>query len=130
MTQPPPDPSGTPDPVPSPEGATTQASAERAPTFEQRMERFGQEAGEAGKRIGEQAEAAGKRLAADPGLAAAGDAAARVWGLIVLAVGLWFLADITLDLDMPAIAWRELWPVALILIGVVIVLRGVVRRRA
>lgn len=110
--------------------APSSPAPERSPTFEERMERFGQEAGEAGKRIGEQAEAAGKRLAADPALAAAGDAAARVWGMILLAVGVWFLADITLDMDMPSIAWRELWPVALILVGVFIVFRGVVRRRA
>lgn len=122
-------PGPSPDPSPIDPGPSA-APPQPGRTFEERMERFGQEAGEAGRRIGEQAEAAGKRLAADPAIASAGDAAARVWGLILLAAGVWFLADITLDMDMPSIAWRELWPLALILVGLVIVFRGVVRRRA
>lgn len=130
MTQPPPDPNAMPGPDPSLDVATAPTAADRDRTFEQRMERFGQEAEEAGKRIGQQAEAAGKRLAADPAVASAADSAARVWGLLVLAAGVWFFADITLDMDMPSIAWRELWPLALILVGAVIVFRGVVRRRA
>lgn len=53
----------------------------------------------------------------------------RVWGLLLLAVGLWFFADITLGLDMPAVAWRDLWPVALIVVGLAVVLRGLAIRR-
>jgi hypothetical protein len=60
----------------------------------------------------------------------AADTAGRIWGLIVLAVGLWFFADITLGLDMPSVAWRDLWPVALIVIGLAVVIRGMARRRA
>jgi hypothetical protein len=48
----------------------------------------------------------------------------------VLAIGLWFLADVTLGYDMPSIAWRDLWPVLLIGVGLVVVIRGMTRRRA
>jgi hypothetical protein len=88
-------------------------------TFEQRVERFGQEA-----------EEAGKRLAANPAVADAADTAARVWGLIVLGVGLWFLAEVTLGYDMPTIPWRELWPLGLIVIGLAVIVRGLSRRGA
>jgi hypothetical protein len=64
-----------------------------------------------------------------PGMVGAADRASRAWGLIVLAVGLWFFADVTLGLNMPALAWRELWPIVLIVIGLAIVLRGLARRR-
>ena len=65
-----------------------------------------------------------------PGPARAADTAGRVWGLIVLLVGLWFFADVTLGLDMPSIPWRDLWPVGLIVIGLAIVVRGMGRRSA
>ena len=57
------------------------------PSFEERVERFAKEAGEAGERIGRQAEQAGKRWAADTGVARATDTAARVWGVVLIAVG-------------------------------------------
>jgi len=99
-------------------------------TFEQRMEDLGRRAGEAGERFGREAEAAGKRLASDPSVQGAADTAGRVWGLIVLAVGSWFFVDITLGYDMPSIPWRDLWPLALILIGLVVIVRAMGRRRA
>ena len=37
----------------------------------------------------------------------AADTASRIWGLLVLAIGLWFFADVTLGYDMPSIAWRD-----------------------
>ena len=103
---------------------------ELAPTFGERMERFGHESGEAGERFGRRAEAAGARWSKEPGVVRAADTASRIWGLIVLAIGLWFLADVTLGYDMPSIAWRDLWPVLLIGIGLVVVIRGMTRRRA
>jgi uncharacterized protein YjeT (DUF2065 family) len=106
------------------------AAPERQPTFEQRMERFGEEMGEAGERWGRRAEAAGERWAKDPGVVRATDTAGRLWGLVVLAIGVWFFADVTLGYDMPGIAWRDLWPVVLIAIGLIVVLRGMTRRRA
>ncbi len=60
----------------------------------------------------------------------AADTAARFWGLIVLAVGLWFFADVTIGMDMPAVPWGDIWPLGLILIGGLIVVRGMSRRRA
>lgn len=108
----------------------TQDPTSKPPTFEQRMEAFGQQAGAAGERIGKQAEAAGERLAKDPTVQRAADTAARVWGLIVLAVGVWFLADVTIGLDMPNVPWGDIWPLGLILIGGLIVVRGMGRRSA
>ena len=103
---------------------------EARPTFEERMKRFGEEAGQAGERFGRQAEAAGERWSKDANVARAADTASRIWGVIVLAIGLWFFADITLGYDMPSIAWRDLWPIALIGIGLVVVVRGMTRRQA
>ena len=40
-----------------------------------------------------------------------------IFGLILVAVGLWFFADQTLGLEMPRLRISELWPVVLILIG-------------
>ena len=92
------------------------------------MDRFGQEAQEAGERWGKRAEAAGERWSKDPSVVRAGDTAGIIWGVILLAVGLWFLADVTLGLDMPSIAWRDLWPIALIGVGLLVLLRGMSRR--
>ncbi|MCI0345322.1 MAG: hypothetical protein L0221_07740, partial [Chloroflexi bacterium] len=86
------------------QAATPPPSAEPAPapspaqTFEQRMEDFGR-----------RAEAAGERWSKDPSIVGAADTATRAWGLIVLAVGIWFFADVTLGYDMPASAWRDVW---------------------
>ena len=92
------------------------------------MERFGREAGPAGERWGRAAEDAGKRWSRDPNVMAASDTAARAWGLIVLTVGVWLFADVTLGYDMPSIPWRDLWPLALIVIGLAVVFRGMTRR--
>jgi len=88
------------------------------------MESLGRDVGEAGERFGREAEAWGQRMAKDPGLQRAGDAAARVWGLLVLAVGIWFFIDVTLGYDMPRIPWSDVWPIGLILIGLIVILRG------
>lgn len=40
-----------------------------------------------------------------------------VFGLILVAVGLWFFAEHTLGLDLPNLRWSQLWPVILIVIG-------------
>jgi len=115
-------PNTAPDPEPAP--------APRPQTFEERMESFGQEVGAAGERFGREAEAWGQRMAKDPGLNRAADTAARVWGLLVLAVGAWFFVDVTLGYDMPAIPWGDVWPIGLIAIGLLVVLRGMTRRSA
>jgi uncharacterized membrane protein len=50
-----------------------------------------------------------------------------VVGIVLLTLGLWFFADRTLGLDMPDIRWSQLWPVILIVIGVVVLI-GAMRR--
>ena len=111
-------------------GTGTPPVGEPRPTFEQRMESFGREAGAAGDRIGRKAEAWGKEIEKDPRARRAADAAARLWGVVLIAVGAWFLLDVTFGYDMPRIAWRELWPIGLILVGGFIVMRGLARNRA
>ena len=93
------------------------SSANLGERIEARAEAFGREM-----------EAAGQRLAKDPTVVRAADTAGRVWGLILLLVGLWFLADVTLGYDMPAIPWRDLWPLALVFLGLVVIFRGMTRR--
>ena len=110
-------------------GAAPAAEPEPPRTFEERMERFGREAGEAGERFGKRAEEAANRWSREPGVVHAADTAGRIWGVIVLAVGLWFFADVTLGYDMPSVAWRDLWPIAIIAIGLFVLVRGMTRRR-
>ncbi len=50
------------------------------------------------------------------------------FGLIVLAIGIWYFLDQTLGLEMPRIDWRAAWPVFLIVIGAVLVFRSAGRR--
>jgi hypothetical protein len=112
--------------------ALTEAAPDpnRKPTFEERVDAFGREAGAAGERLGKRAEEAGARLANEPRFVRAADTVARAWGLIILVVGLWFLADVTFGLDMPNVPWRDLWPVGLILVGLAVIFRGANRQRA
>ena len=98
------------------------------PTFEQRVDSFAREAGEAGERMGRDAEAWGKRVASDPGYKRAADTAGRIWGLIILAVGAWFFVDVTLGYDMPRIPWGDIWPIGLIVVGLIVIFRGMGRR--
>jgi hypothetical protein len=53
---------------------------------------------------------------------------ALVVGLALIAVGLYYFLDRTLGLDMPAIQWSSLWPIILIVIGGLILLRSFQRR--
>ena len=56
------------------------------------------------------------------------DTGAVVWGLIILAIGVWFFLDQTLGIRLPRIDWRYLWPVILILIGAIVVFQAIRRR--
>ena len=55
--------------------------------------------------------------------------AALIGGTIVLLIGLWFFATTTLGLDLPRIDWRQYWPVILIVIGLLVILRAFRRAR-
>jgi len=50
-----------------------------------------------------------------------------IFGVVLVAIGLWFFADQTLGLEMPRLRWSELWPVLIIALGGWIVL-GSMRR--
>jgi hypothetical protein len=85
--------------------------------------------GQRAEGLAREAEAAALRLGTNPVLRETADLAGRLWGLVLLGVGLWFFADVTLALDLPAVAWRDAWPVALIGVGVLVIVRGLARRR-
>jgi hypothetical protein len=113
---------GSPVPAPStPEQIAPEPSAPAAqpstPPWNERVESFGQEV-----------EAAAQRLAKDPRVQEPVDIVARAWGLLLLLAGLWFFGAVTLRLDLPAVAWGDVWPAGLILLGGFIVLRGALRR--
>lgn len=44
-------------------------------------------------------------------------------GLIVLGIGLWYFAERTLGLDLPRLDADQLWPIAVIGIGVWLIVR-------
>jgi hypothetical protein len=55
-------------------------------------------------------------------------AVAIVVGLVFIGFGAYWFLDQTLGIDMPRIAWSSVWPVILIVIGGLIVLRSLERR--
>jgi hypothetical protein len=46
-----------------------------------------------------------------------------ILGLAILAVGLWYFADRTLGLDLPNLEASQLWPVAVIALGIWLIVR-------
>lgn len=97
--------------------------------FQDRMEAFGREAQAAGERLGREAQAAGDRLSRDPEVLAAGTWLTRLIGLAFIAVGLWFFGVVSLGLDLPALDWDLVWPVLLMVVGGLVLLGAVLRRR-
>ena len=59
----------------------------------------------------------GPRLAEGPRLGSI------VLGLVILAVGLWYFADRTLGLELPRLEADQLWPIAVIGLGVWLIVR-------
>jgi hypothetical protein len=53
--------------------------------------------------------------------------ASLVFGLILVAIGLWFFVDRTLGIALPRIQWSTIWPVILIGIGALVLVRSVKR---
>jgi hypothetical protein len=92
-------------------------------------ERLGRQAQVAGERFGKEAQATGERLARDPGVVSAGVWMARLWGLVLIAIGLWFFAQVTLGMDLPTFDWDLVWPLVLIVVGGSILVSGLARRR-
>jgi hypothetical protein len=54
--------------------------------------------------------------------------AAIVVGLAFIAVGVWFFLDRTLDVDLPRLQWSTIWPVILIVIGGLVLIRSFQRK--
>lgn len=50
-------------------------------------------------------------------------------GFAFIAFGLWFFLDRTLGVALPAIRWGSIWPIALIVIGGIVLLRSLDRSR-
>ena len=57
----------------------------------------------------------------------AGRTASVLFGLVILGLGLWFFAEVTLGYELPRISWSQIWPVSLIVVGLWVVL-GSMRR--
>ena len=57
------------------------------------------------------------------------DTGALILGVILLLVGGYFLLRNAFGIELPEIQWDLVWPLALVAIGAVIVLRGVAGRR-
>ncbi len=53
---------------------------------------------------------------------------AIIAGLILIAIGVWYFLDYTLGLDLPTIRWGGLWPLIVIAVGAVILVRSMQRR--
>ena len=54
--------------------------------------------------------------------------ASMVVGIILLVIGVWYLLDQTLGIQMPRIDWGSFWPILLIAIGGIMLVRSARRR--
>jgi hypothetical protein len=54
--------------------------------------------------------------------------ASMVVGIILLVIGVWYLLDQTLGIEMPRIDWGDFWPILLIAIGGIMLIRSARRR--
>lgn len=52
------------------------------------------------------------------------DGGAIVLGLILLIVGAWYMADQTFGMTLPDVDWDQIWPVALVLLGIGVLYRA------
>ena len=50
--------------------------------------------------------------------------ASMVVGIILLVIGVWYLLDQTLGIEMPRIDWSDFWPILLIAIGGIMLVRS------
>jgi uncharacterized membrane protein len=56
------------------------------------------------------------------------DAGGLIFGGVLLAVGIYYLLQRTLGLDIPDLDWDQLWPIAVILLGGAILYSNWTRR--
>jgi hypothetical protein len=54
--------------------------------------------------------------------------ASMVVGIILLVIGVWYLLDQTLGIEMPRIRWGDFWPIGLIVIGGIMLYRSATGR--
>ena len=111
-----------------PEPAAAPPPPDSTPDFGDRMKTLGEEAQVRGEALGREAQAAGDRWAKDPTIVRAASTASRLWGLLLIAVGLWFFTDVALGYSLPTVPWRDLWPALLVVLGLFIIGRGMTRR--
>ena len=78
--------------------------------------------------FGKEVEDAANRWSKDPGVKGNLTLLGRMWGLLLVAVGVWTFIGVTLGYDLPAVPIRDLWPLALIVLGGVVIVRGLARR--
>jgi hypothetical protein len=78
--------------------------------------------------FGKEVEGAADRWTHDAGVKQNLTFLGRMWGLVLLAAGVWLFAGVTLGYDLPSLPLRDLWPVALIVLGGAVILRGLSRR--
>lgn len=119
-------PPARPDPPPAQPAPTAPASPSE--NLQRTLQGGARAFDERAQALGREAEAAVNRLGANPAVRETADMAGRVWGLVLLAFGLWFFAAVTLKLDLPAVSWGDLWPLALVLIGGLVIIQGIARR--
>jgi hypothetical protein len=120
----------TPDQHPDPDQPAAPETAGTATTDARAaLERGARAFDERAQALGREAEAAVASLGQNPAVRESVDLAGRIWGLVLLGIGAWLFAGVTLGLSMPDFALGDLWPVALIALGGIVVVSGMSRRR-
>ncbi len=56
------------------------------------------------------------------------DWGAIIFGIILVAVGAYFVLKDTLKIDLPEISWDAAWPLILVVLGIVILVRAITGR--
>lgn len=58
------------------------------------------------------------------------DGGAIVLGLLLLIVGAWYMLDQTFGMALPDVEWDQIWPVALVLLGIGVLYRALRSRES
>ena len=78
--------------------------------------------------LGRDVEDAASRWSRDAGVKRNVTYVGRLVGLVLVMAGAWLSAGVTLGYDLPTVPLRDVWPVALIVLGGAVILRGFARR--